>query len=125
MSRSHPPGRSATRPANRRAILLEAIACRAVERGFEAASNRDIAANVRIHPRSIYHHLPSEADLMLAASEQGMWRVIEAAATTAIEAARLSAAARSHMRSHVQELAPVDRSSVLSCKGAGCLGEYG
>lgn len=86
---------------NRREVLLEVAARHFVQRGFEAASMRDIAADVGIQPSSIYYHFPSKEDLMLAVYEEGMWRITEAV-TSVVERTpdpwpRLEAACAAHM----------------------------
>lgn len=102
MKRSDSPA-NVPRRQKRREVLLEIAARHFVQRGFEAASMRDIAADVGIRPSSIYHHFPSKEDLMLAVYEEGMRRITHAvtAATAGVADPwqRLECACAAHLRS--------------------------
>ncbi len=93
---------AATRPENRRQALLEAAARRFLQRGYAAASLREIAADVGMQVGSIYYHFPSKAELRAAVHEEGLRR-IRAAVTAALAVPgtpweRLEAACVAHLR---------------------------
>ena len=93
---------AATRPENRRQALLEAAARRFLQRGYAAASLREIAADVGMQVGSIYYHFPSKAELRAAVHEEGLRR-IRAAVTDALALPgapweRLEAACVAHLR---------------------------
>ena len=91
----------ARRQDNRRLALLDAAAALFAERGYHAASTRELAAAVGMLPGSIYYHFPSKGDLLLAVYAEGVTR-IEAAVRAAIEGvedpwARLEEACAAHL----------------------------
>ncbi len=91
----------APRQDSRRAALLDAAAALFAERGFHAASTRELAAAVGMLPGSIYCHFPSKSDLLVAVYDEGVQR-IEAAVERAIDGVsdpweRLEAACAAHL----------------------------
>lgn len=91
----------ARRPGNRRAVLLEAAARCFLDKGYAAASMRDIAARAGMQPGSIYYHFASKAELLFAVHEAGMSRITAAvtAALIGVEGPwrRLEAACVAHL----------------------------
>lgn len=91
----------ARRPGNRRAVLLEAAARCFLEKGYAAASMRDIAARADMQPSSIYYHFPSKAELLLAVHEAGMSRITAAVTAALVDVEgpwrRLEAASIAHL----------------------------
>jgi len=98
---SAPPAAAGRRPANRRAQILDAAARRFRRHGYSAASMRDIAGDVGMLAGSLYHHVASKEDLLVAVHEEGIRR-ISAAVTAALAGVegpwrRLEAAAAAHL----------------------------
>ena len=83
-TRSAKPKPIVTRQTNRRAVLLEAAARQFIERGYAAATMRDIAADANMQPGSIYYHFKSKAELLAAVHEEGM-RQIRSAVLDALD----------------------------------------
>ncbi|MFQ5558737.1 MAG: TetR/AcrR family transcriptional regulator [Acidimicrobiales bacterium] len=94
---------SGTRYAsNRRDELVAAAAACFHRDGFDAASIRDIAAEVGMQTASIYYHFPSKDALLVAVHEEGLRRITEAT-TGAVHGRepgwdRLLAACTAHLR---------------------------
>ena len=88
------------RPANRRQDLLDAAARLFARQGFHAASMRDIARAVGMLPGSLYYHIASKDELLLAVYAEGVRRIAErvdvAAQRAATPWARLEAACVAH-----------------------------
>ena len=91
----------AKRAANRLPALLDAAATHFAERGYHAATIRDVAKAVDMTPGAIYFHLPTKQHLLVAVYEEGVRRILErvdravAERTDPIE--RLEAAVRAHL----------------------------
>lgn len=72
-----------TRPANRRALILEAATALFAERGYEHVSVRDIADAVEVGPSALYRHFPGKEQILadvLSSVLDGFRGRIEAAA---------------------------------------------
>ncbi len=63
------------RATNRRQDLLDAAARLFARRGFHATSMRDIARAVGMLPGSLYYHVASKDELLLAVYEEGVRRI--------------------------------------------------
>lgn len=87
---------------NRYDRVLAAAARLFREKGFEAASMREIAAACEMLPGSVYYHFASKDDLLVAVHEEGIRQIMEEVATALEDQAepwaRLRAVARAHMR---------------------------
>ena len=59
----------AKRAANRLPALLDAAATHFAERGYHAATIRDVAKAVDMTPGAIYFHLPTKQHLLVAVYE--------------------------------------------------------
>lgn len=55
------------RPANRRALIVEAATELFADRGYENVAMGDIAEAVAVRPSSLYRHFPSKVELLAAA----------------------------------------------------------
>lgn len=92
----------APRQDNRRELLLDAAARLFSERGFHAASMRDIAKAVGMLSGSIYYHFASKEDLLLAIYEEGVRRVADEVERAVVQHGdpwlRLEAASAAHLR---------------------------
>ncbi|MCT1479920.1 TetR/AcrR family transcriptional regulator [Microbacterium sp. p3-SID336] len=53
-----------TRPANRRALILDAAATLFAQRGYEHVSVRDIADAVQVGPSALYRHFPGKEHIL-------------------------------------------------------------
>jgi TetR/AcrR family transcriptional regulator, cholesterol catabolism regulator len=87
---------------DRRAILLSAAARLFGRDGYHATSIRDIAAEVGILSGSIYYHVASKEDLLLAVHEAGVKRIMQSvrgaiAASDVSPWGRLEAACVAHV----------------------------
>ncbi len=71
------PRRSGPRAHNRRREILDAAARLFADRGFHAASMREIAAAAGMLPGSLYYHFPSKDELLLAVYGDGVRRIAE------------------------------------------------
>ena len=89
------------RADNRLAAVLDAAARLFAEKGYAAASMRDIAQACGMLPGSLYYHFPAKEDLVAAVYEAGVRELLEAvrgALTRAREPwARLEAACAAHL----------------------------
>ena len=65
------------RGSNRRQDLLDAAARLFARQGFHATSIRDIARAVGMLPGSLYYHVASKDELLLAVYEEGVRRIAE------------------------------------------------
>ena len=94
--RSRPP-----RVDNRLPQILDAAASLFREKGYAAASMRDIAAAVDMLPGSLYYHFSAKEDLLVAVYEEGVRLITEkvraAVARHAEPWTRLEAAAVAHL----------------------------
>jgi AcrR family transcriptional regulator len=86
---------------NRRQRLLDAAARQFRERGYSAASMRDIAGDAGMLAGSAYYHFPSKEELLVAVHEEGIRRItgeVERALVGLTDPwARLEAAAVAHL----------------------------
>jgi AcrR family transcriptional regulator len=86
---------------NRRQRLLDAAARQFRERGYSAASMRDIAGNAGMLAGSAYYHFPSKEELLVAVHEEGIRRITGAVERALLGLtdpwARLEAAAAAHL----------------------------
>ncbi len=93
--------RPGTRAHNRRQESLDAAARLFARRGFHAASMREIAAAAGMLPGSLYYHVPSKDELLLAVYEEGVRRIAErfdaAVSETQPSWARFEAACVAHL----------------------------
>jgi AcrR family transcriptional regulator len=91
----------AERIDNRRRLLLDAAAAVFAQKGFHAATMRDIATAAGMLPGSIYYHFPSKDDLLLAVYEEGVKRIADHVDTAVARHRdpwqRLEQAARAHL----------------------------
>jgi AcrR family transcriptional regulator len=98
--RTAKPRGTAPRPANRRQALLDAAARLFARRGFHAASMREIARAAGMLPGSLYYHVASKDELLLAVYAEGVRRIaarVDAAtAQASVPWARLEAACIAH-----------------------------
>lgn len=89
------------RQDNRRRQLLDAAAGLFSERGFHAASMREVARAAGMLPGSIYYHFASKEELLLAVYAEGVRRIaarVDAAVAAETEPwARLRAACVAHL----------------------------
>ena len=95
-----PPPR---RPANRRALILEAAAQLFTARGFSGVSMGEIAAAVDVGPSALYRHFPGKDDLLAAAVDLALdllTEELDAAAEATGRAALLSGVAEFAVRHH-------------------------
>lgn len=94
--------RTQPRRDNRRPQLLDAAARNFRERGYAAASMRDIAADAGMKAGSMYYYFPSKADLLIAVHEEGIRRISLAVAHAIAKDgdpwSRLEAAMAAHMQ---------------------------
>lgn len=95
------PEKDATRPDNRRAMILDEAARLFSTRGYESTSMRDIAAAVGMLPGSIYYHFPSKDEILTAIYTIGIDQIL-AAQARALDGvsepwARLEAACAAHL----------------------------
>ena len=67
----------AQRSNSRNEALIEAAATLFASQGFKATSMRDIAKAVDMRPGSIYYHVSSKDDLLLAIYETGVQQITE------------------------------------------------
>lgn len=67
-----------SRRDNRRPQLLDAAARNFRDKGYAAASMREIAADAGMKAGSMYYYFPSKADLLLAVHEEGIRRISDA-----------------------------------------------
>src|SRR5258707_1075481 len=75
-----PSKRKVASPAqegDRRGALLSAAAQLFGKKGYHATSVRDIAREVGILSGSIYYHVASKEDLLLAVHEAGVTRILQ------------------------------------------------
>lgn len=86
---------------NRRQRLLDAAARQFRERGYSAASMRDIAGAAGMLAGSAYYHFPSKEELLVAVHEEGIRRITGAVEKALLGLtdpwARLEAAAAAHL----------------------------
>lgn len=86
---------------NRRQSLLDAAARQFRERGYSAASMRDIAGQAGMLAGSAYYHFPSKEELLVAVHEEGIRRITEAVEGALVGLtdpwARLEAVATAHL----------------------------
>jgi TetR/AcrR family transcriptional regulator, cholesterol catabolism regulator len=92
---------TAVRRDNRLQVVLDSAAVCFCERGYDAASMRDIAKDAGMKAGSLYYHFPSKSELLVAVHEEGIRR-ITATVETALEKpgtprARLEAAMAAHL----------------------------
>jgi len=99
-SRERATGRPPRRD-NRRQRLLDAAARQFRERGYSAASMRDIAGAAGMLAGSAYYHFPSKEELLVAVHEEGIRRITGAVEKALLGLtdpwARLEAAAAAHL----------------------------
>lgn len=97
----------ATRSDNRLPEVLAQAARAFREKGYDAASIRDIVGAIDMLPGSLYYHFPSKEALLLAVYAEGVRRFSEAvsaaAAPGAAPWARLEAACVAHLETLLQE----------------------
>ncbi len=88
------------RPGNRRQALLDAAAALFARQGFHAASMREIAGAAGMLPGSLYYHVASKDELLLAVYTEGVRRIAArvdgAVAPARTPWARLEAACIAH-----------------------------
>jgi len=65
----------AVRRDNRLGTVLDSAAKCFCERGYDAASMRDIARDAGMKAGSLYYHFPSKSELLVAVHEEGIRRV--------------------------------------------------
>lgn len=70
------------------------------ERGYEAASIRDLAAELAIRPSSLYHHFPGKQDILFAICF-GMQRDFNAQVLPALSSGTPEEAIRRTIREHI------------------------
>lgn len=103
------PGRTARRGDSRLPQILDAAAALFAERGFQAASVRDIVRAVGMLPGSLYCHFANKEELLVAVYAEGVRRIGAAVdnALGGVEGAweRLEAAATAHLESLLDESA--------------------
>ncbi len=102
------PAAKAPRQDNRRRALLDAAARLFRERGFHAASMRDLARAAGMLPGSLYYHFDSKEALLEAVYGEGVQRICAAvdaavAAAPPYPGARLKAACRAHLEVLLEE----------------------
>lgn len=90
------------RQDNRRQALLDAAARLFRQRGFHAASMRDLARAAGMLPGSLYYHFDSKEALLVAVHAEGVRRIGAAvdacvAAAPPVPRQRLAAACRAHL----------------------------
>lgn len=77
---SRPP--QGKRPANRRALIVEAATELFADRGYENVTMGDIAEAVTVGPSSLYRHFPSKDELLVAAIAEVAADVVRLAEST-------------------------------------------
>lgn len=71
-----PPSPPARRAHNRLQQVLDGAARVFAQRGFAAASVRDIVQPIGMQPGSLYYHFPAKEDLLVAVYREGVRRLI-------------------------------------------------
>lgn len=94
---------TARRAHNRLQQVLDAAARVFAQRGFAAASVRDIVQPIGMQPGSLYYHFPTKEDLLVAVYREGVRRLIakvdQAAGLQREPWRRLEAACVAHLES--------------------------
>jgi AcrR family transcriptional regulator len=83
-----------TRRDNRLGAVLDAAARCFCQRGYDAASMRDIAKDAGMKAGSLYYHFPSKSELLVAVHEEGIRKI----STEVNKAIDFSGTAREHLQ---------------------------
>jgi AcrR family transcriptional regulator len=84
--------------------ILEAAAQIFSEKGFHAASMQDIARAVNLQKASLYHHISSKQEMLLALLDQALDMVIEQVSASIELPAPVSVRLRRAMQTYMQTL---------------------
>jgi len=102
--KSHDPE---LRRDNRLAMVLQSAASCFRQRGYDAASMRDIARDAGMKAGSLYYHFPSKSELLVAVHEEGIRRItarVESAIDTReLPRKQLEAAMVAHLEALLDE----------------------